>query len=183
MKNRDKSKKQTEQPRHKRAKVKYKFADGSSSYTSLVDAAEQLIGQYAWMANHDDPEMRIVGRAKMREIAEFCVAGQFFLDDQKGKASEPRATIETDEGKVSIAEIIKGLAFETDSLGEPLSPAELWPRFINILRDLNLEPKETISIRGRKQEKEQIVEFWGRVKPYSASTFRAQLSKIRNSET
>ena len=155
-------------PRHQRASIEYGFSDGSKEAISLIDQTADLIIQFAWMARSDDPALRVAGKEKIKMVAEFCVAGQFYLADQRPKASKPRGTIETDEGRTSSTAIIKGLADEHDALGDYLKPADLWPRYVAALDELHLSPIEdklSVTFEGGRTTKD---------------SFRSMLSRQRN---
>lgn len=137
-----KLKQQPEQPRHKRAILKCAFGEGDEEKIQLAEATAKMILQFASMAESESPELRAEGLAKIMMVAEFCVAGQFFLGDQKDKSGEPRATIETDEGGTSLAAICRKLAPKRDEMGDLLQPAELWPLYIAELDQLGLNPRE-----------------------------------------
>jgi len=137
------SKKKPNQPRHKAANIRYSsFSDESSSSKQLVAVTAEMILQYARFAESDHPAERMKGREKIRMIAEFCIAGQFALDDQTRKSRTPRGTIETDNGRTSAAAIIRELAPMKDHLGDYLKPKELRPLFFAKLDELGLSPVE-----------------------------------------
>lgn len=153
-------------PRHQRAEIAYTFSDGEETIR-LVDLTAKLIFQYARMAISDDPDLSAVGQERIDEVAKFCVAGQFYLADQKPKASKPRGTIEIDEGRTSSTAIIKGLADERDAIGDYLKPADLWPKYVSVLDELHLSPAE---------DKLGVTFDGGRT---TKNSFRATISRVR----
>lgn len=155
------------EPRHKRAMLTHHFGEHDDVSRKLTDVTASLILQFARMAMSDDPCLRADGRRNIKMVAEFCVAGQFYLDDQVPKAKKPRGTIETDQGRTSSAAIIRGLATKKDSLGELLKPADLWDEYIAKLSDLGLDPQE---------DKLEVIFDGGRT---TKSSFRAALSRSR----
>ncbi|MFA5522522.1 MAG: hypothetical protein WDA28_12305 [Castellaniella sp.] len=159
------------QPRHRRARIKYGFPGGRDEILPLVDQTATLIIQYAQMARSEDPQTQAIGQAQIREIAEFCIAGQFYLADQKPKARRPRATIDTDDGGTSATAIIRSLAKQRDALGDYLKPAELWPQYIAKLDELGLSPTDDklgVTFEGGRTTKD---------------TFRELLSRTRRKKT
>lgn len=158
-------------PRHQRASVEYGFPDGSKETIGLVDQTAAMIIQFARMAISDDPALRVAGKEKIKIVAEFCIAGQFYLADQKPKAGKPRGTIETDDGRTSSTAIIKGLAYEKDALGDYLKPADLWPRYVAALDELHLSPIE---------DKFGVTFEGGRT---SKDSFRSMVSRLRNKKS
>lgn len=155
-------------PRRKQANIRFAFSDGSAMTQRYVDFVADRILYYAKLAMSDSPDLRMQGKEWIRKIAEVCVDGEFFLADQIPKARKPRGTIETDEGRTSSTAIIKELADERDALGDYLKPANLWPRYVAALDELNLSPTE---------DKLGVTFDGGRT---TKNSFRAMLSRQRN---
>ncbi|SDK68256.1 hypothetical protein SAMN05216189_104722 [Pseudomonas delhiensis] len=154
-------------PRHKRAKMAFTFEGGDIETKDLSEITESLIIQFARMAISDDPMLRAQGLERIKMVAELCIAGQFYLADQAPKSKKSRSTVESDEGRTSVTEIIKGLASKKDSLGDYLKPSELWGEYVSVLDELGLCPKEDkleVTFEGGKTTKD---------------SFRATLSRIR----
>lgn len=155
------------QPRYKRTKMAFTFGNGDVETKDLTEITESLIIQFAKMATSEDPMLRAQGRERIRMVAEFCIAGQFYLADQAPKSKKNRSTIDADEGRTSATEIIRRLATKRDALGDYLKPSELWSDYVSLLDELGLCPKEDkleVAFEGGKTTKD---------------SFRATLSRIR----
>lgn len=166
--------------RHERSSMRYGFEDGGTLDVSLIQVTAQSIMNFARMALSDSPALREKGRSNIEMVAKFCVAGQFYLNDQPLKAKKPRGTLETDEGRTSLKAIVEGFANRRDALGSYLKPADLWPELFAEFVRLGLEPKEKTEIRKDKKGKiikERVIyHSEGKV---TASNFRSTLSTVR----
>ena len=52
-----------------RARIAYKFSDGSKHMATPADVLLQQMKQWFFMAESDDPEMKMVGMQRLREVA------------------------------------------------------------------------------------------------------------------
>ncbi|EME5143051.1 hypothetical protein [Pseudomonas aeruginosa] len=159
--------KKPEQPRYKRAEIVRHFNGEESITRKLTEDTAELILHFARMALCDEPLLRADGRRYIKMVAEFCVAGQFYLADQLPKAKKNRGTIDSDQGRTSATEIIERLAHRKDALGDYLKPNELWSEYISVLDELGLSPisdKLEVTFEGGKTSKD---------------SFRATLSRVR----
>lgn len=168
-------------PRHQRASVEYSFSDGSKETIGLVDQTADQIIQFALMAKSDDPELREIGKEKIKMVAEFCIAGQFYLSDQRPKSRKPRSTYVDGNG---VGFSLKSLARELRSRHPEERPRQLWPHLIAELDKRGLNPTEDVRITARG-DKQPIIIFEQESKDdrFTLASFRKALNDIKKEKS
>ena len=156
------------------------------------DGARYLLPQYE--LNRARRVHALCGRATERDnlqratkLATYLMelmAHAFALDDMKdAKLGRQYRKLQSSHGSVGaqkrwksgearrlMMDIVERLSCETDQLGDPLKPNELWPLLYSELDEIGLNPTETSERKYKYGESESIA--------YNA--FRKQISRLRN---